>query len=226
MPAQSPTLSPTLSAITAGLRGIVLGDAGLDLAHDVGAHVGALGEDAAAEAGEDGDQGAAEAEADQRVHRLLRLHVEPRGEDAVVARHAQQGEAGDEHPGDGAAAEGDVERRAEPAARRLGHAGVGADGDVHADEAGRRRSEAADEEADRHLDVLQRDERDEEDDADDGDGPVLAAQVRRGSLLDRRRQATHDLVAGGQREEGATRDQAVHDGGRRADQRDEHTAVG
>ena len=50
-----------------GVAGVVLGDAGLDLAHQVGAHVGALGEDAAAEPGEDGDQRAAEA---QRDHRL------------------------------------------------------------------------------------------------------------------------------------------------------------
>ena len=46
-----------------GVAGVVLGDAGLDLAHQVGAHVGALGEDAAAEPGEDGDQRAAEAQA-------------------------------------------------------------------------------------------------------------------------------------------------------------------
>ena len=51
---------------------VVLGDAGLDLADDVGADVGALGEDAAAQTGEDGDQRAAEAEADERVDGVLR----------------------------------------------------------------------------------------------------------------------------------------------------------
>ena len=45
---------------------IVLGNAGLDLADEVGADVGALGEDAAAQAREDRDQRAAEGEADQR----------------------------------------------------------------------------------------------------------------------------------------------------------------
>ena len=50
---------------------VVLGDPGLDLADEVGADVGGLGEDAAAESGEDGDQRAAEAEADQRVDGLL-----------------------------------------------------------------------------------------------------------------------------------------------------------
>ena len=86
---------------------------------------------------------------------------------AVVAGDAEQRQADDEHAGDGAAAEGDVERRADAAARRLGDAGVGAHGHVHADEAGRRGRQAADGEADRDLDVLQRDQRDEQDDADD-----------------------------------------------------------
>ncbi len=89
---------------------IVLGDAGLDLADEVGADVGALREDAAAEAGEDGDQRAAEAEADQRVDRLLRGLVDPRGEDPVVGGDADQREPDDEHAGDGAAAEGDAQR--------------------------------------------------------------------------------------------------------------------
>ena len=67
MPAQSPTLSPTLSAMVAGIARIVLGNAGLDLADEVAADVGALGEDAAAETGEDRDQRGAEAERHQRV---------------------------------------------------------------------------------------------------------------------------------------------------------------
>ena len=67
MPAQSPTLSPTLSAMTAGIARIVLGNAGFHLADQVRAHVGALGENAAAQAREDRDQRAAEGEADQRA---------------------------------------------------------------------------------------------------------------------------------------------------------------
>ena len=46
-----------------GVARVVLGDAGLDLAHQVGADVGGLGEDAAADAHEHGQQGATEAEA-------------------------------------------------------------------------------------------------------------------------------------------------------------------
>ena len=47
------------------VAGVVLGDAGLDLADQVGADVGRLGEDAAADPHEQGQQRAAEAEADQ-----------------------------------------------------------------------------------------------------------------------------------------------------------------
>ena len=50
-----------------GVARIVLGDAGFDLADQIAADVGALGEDAAAETGEDRDQRGAEAERDQRV---------------------------------------------------------------------------------------------------------------------------------------------------------------
>ena len=48
---------------------VVLGNAGFDLAHQVGADVGALGEDAAAQSREDRDQRGAEGQADQRVQR-------------------------------------------------------------------------------------------------------------------------------------------------------------
>ena len=50
-----------------GVARIVLGNARLDLADEIGADVGALGEDAAAETGEDRDQRGAEAERDQGV---------------------------------------------------------------------------------------------------------------------------------------------------------------
>ena len=59
------------------VAGIVLGDAGLDLADEVGADVGGLGEDAAAETGEDRDQRGAEGQSDERVD-----------DDAVIGRVA------------------------------------------------------------------------------------------------------------------------------------------
>ena len=50
-----------------GVAGVVLGDSGLDLADQVGADVGGLGEDAAAETREDRDQRGAERQRDERV---------------------------------------------------------------------------------------------------------------------------------------------------------------
>ena len=226
MPAQSPTLSPTLSAITAGLRGSSSGMPA-SILPTMSAPTSAPfvkmppPRRAKTEISEPPKPRPIE-----RVDGVLRLDVEEPRQDAVVAGDAEQREAGDEHAGDRAAAERDVERRADAAAGRLRHAGVGAHGDVHADEAGGRRGEAADQEADRDLDVLQRDQRDEQDDADDRDRRVLAAQVGRRALLDRGRQAAHGLVAGRQGQQRAARDQAVPDGGQRADQRDDDPVVG
>ena len=87
---------------------VVLGDARLDLADEVGADVGGLREDAAAESREDRDQRAAEAEPDERVDGRLRAVVEDRRERAVVAGDADQRQADDEQAGDRAAAEGDA----------------------------------------------------------------------------------------------------------------------
>ena len=90
---------------------VVLGDARLDLADEVGADVGALREDAAAEAREDRDQRAAEGEADERAHGVALGDV-AEAQGAVVAGDADQAEADDEDARDGAALEGDVERLA------------------------------------------------------------------------------------------------------------------
>ena len=59
-----------------GVARIVLRNARFDLADEVAADVGALGEDAAAETGEDRDQRGAEAERDQRVDDFAALGVE------------------------------------------------------------------------------------------------------------------------------------------------------
>ena len=77
---------------------VVLGDARLDLADEVGADVGRLGEDAAADSHEEGEQRGAEAEADQ--HRRGRVL-----EDQDDGRRPDQTEADAEHAGDRAGAE-------------------------------------------------------------------------------------------------------------------------
>ena len=80
---------------------VVFGDALLDLADEVGADVGRLGEDAAADAQEQREQRAAEPEADEdRRARVLEDHDDH--------GRAEQAEADGEHAGDTAGAERDL----------------------------------------------------------------------------------------------------------------------
>ena len=119
-----------------GVARVVLGDPRLDLADEVGADVGRLGEDAAAESSEDGDERTAEAESDQGVDRFL-VVLTGEDQDPEVAGHTEEREPHDQHAGHRAALEGDVERGRNAAARRLGNAGVCPDREVHSDEPGR-----------------------------------------------------------------------------------------
>ena len=119
------------------------------------------------------------------------------GEDPVVAGDAEQAEADDEQAGDGAGAEGDVERGPKALLRGLGGAHVRAHGDVHADEAGRRGEDGADREPDRRppAELVVEADHEERDERDAGDRRVLAAQVRGGALLHGARDLLHALVA-------------------------------
>ena len=91
-PAQSPTLSPDQVGDDGRVARIVLGDAGLDLAHQVGADVGGLGVDAAAELGEERHEGGAEAVADDEQRDLGRLARRPtRADQGVEAARRRAG---------------------------------------------------------------------------------------------------------------------------------------
>ena len=193
---------------------IVLGNAGLDLADEVGADVGALGEDAAAETGEDRDQRGAEAERDQRVDRgPVRGRIAERaGENAEIDGDPEQREAGDQQAGHRARAEGDVEAAGERFGRRLRGAHIGAHRDVHADEAGGAGEDGADREADRHRPRQEKPETDEDDDADAGDGRILAPEIGLRPLPHRAGNLLHSLRAGVRRHEARDRVDAVDDG--------------
>ena len=205
-----------------GVPRVVLGDAGLDLADEVAADVGALGEDAAAEPGEDRDQRAAEAEGDEGVgDRAVARAVAGGGEDRVVDGDAEEREAGDQHAGDGAGAEGELEALGQALAGGLGGADVGADRDQHADVAGGAGEDGADQEADADGEAEQEGDDQEDDRAGDGDGGVLPAQVGAGAFLDRRGDLLHAGVAriGGQHR--ADRPDAVDDRQQAADDDEE-----
>ena len=182
-----------------------------DLAHEIGADVRALGEDAAAEAREDRDQRAAEGEADQRMQRVVGVAGQPH-HDAVVAGDAEQAEADDQHAGDRAAAEGDLQRGVQADARRMRGAHVRAHRDVHADVAGGAGEDRADREADRRVPVEREAEDDEQHHADDRDRRVLPVQVGAGALLDRRGDFLHACVACGLRDDPPCHENAVEHG--------------
>ena len=126
---------------------VVFGDAGFDLADQVGADVGRLGEDAAADSQEQRQQRAAEAEADQDG----RCGVLEDGDDD---RGAEQAEADGEHAGHAAGAEGDLQGRGHRSSlgRRRG-ADVALRRQAHADEPGESRHQAAGHERERAEDA-------------------------------------------------------------------------
>ena len=189
---------------------IVLGNAGFDLADQVRAHVGALGEYAAAQARENRDQRAAEGETDQRAQGAFRI-AEQAQHGEVVAGDAEQPQAHHQHAGDGAAAERDFERGVDALMRGLRGAHVGAHRDEHADIAGEPRENGAHREAAGRGPAQSQTQRDEQDDPDDGDGGVLPIQIGLGAGLNRRGDFLHARIARGLRQNPAHRNDAVED---------------
>ena len=123
-----PDVVPHVVGDHGGIARIVLGYARFDLAHQVGADVGALGEDAAPETRENRDQRAAEGKADQGVGDFRDGGAVLRGavQHPEEARHTEEPQSHDQHPGDGPAAEGDGERLVQPLARGFRGAHIGA----------------------------------------------------------------------------------------------------
>ena len=191
-----------------GIARVVLGDARLDLADEVGADVRALGEDAAAETREDRDQRGAEAERHQRIDQGAAARPLAQQE-AVVAGDRQQGEAGDEHARHRSRFERDRQPLGQALARRLGRADVGADGDVHADIARRARQDRADQVTDGHMPAEQEVQHHGDHDADDADRRVLPVEIGAGAFLDGGRDRLHAFVARAGAKNGAARENAV-----------------
>ena len=105
---------------------VVLGDARLDLAHEVCAHIRGLGVYAAANPGEQGYGGCAEPEAGNDAHVP---------EDQVYGRHSDQADAYDRDAHDRATVECDPQGGVQALLGLDDGAGVGPDGDAHADKA-------------------------------------------------------------------------------------------
>ncbi len=208
---------------------IVLGDAGLDLADEVGADVGTLGEDAAPEPREDRDQRPAEAEPDERLERLdQRLAALPgRLQQPEVAGNAEQPEAHHQQAGDRAAAKRHRERLVQPLARGLGGAHVGAHRHVHADDPGQPGQDRPDREAPggRPPQAGHEPDHDEEHQADDRDRVVLAPEIGDRALAHRPGDLAHARIALGLAQDPADRVEAVDDREDRAAEREQKCGV-
>ena len=184
------------------VAGVVFGDASFDLAHQVGAHVGRLGEDAAADTQEQRKQRSTKAEADEDDRAGVLEHHDDQ-------RCAEQAEADGEHAGHAAGAERHVECLGHAVGERCsGGADVAAGGQRHADVAGEARSQAAEDERQRSVqanlteaqcggtvrfgDRLRcHEDDDRQRNEDDGDRLELTLQVRPSSDLDRRGDLFH-----------------------------------
>ncbi len=132
-------------------------------------------------------------------------------EDEEVPGGAQQAQAHDQQAGDGAAAEGDVQRRLQAGAGGLGGAHVGANRDEHADVAGQAGKHRADREADRRRPIEAETDHHEQHDAHHADGGILPVHVGLRALLYGGGNALHLLVAGGFRKHPARGQQAIYD---------------
>jgi hypothetical protein len=172
--------------MVAGLRGIVLGDAGFDLTHQVGTNVCALGEDTAAQTGENGDEAAAEPEGNQR-HDVMGKHV--------VTGNGGQRQARNDHTGDGTAPEGHGQTGGHTVFGGFGGPDVGQNGYAHADVAGQKGSDGADGKTNGGLDTHGAENHCKNDDAGDPHGLHLTVQVGDGAFLDGAGDRLHLLVA-------------------------------
>jgi len=119
-----------------GVPRVILGQAELDLAHQVSADIGGFGIDAAAGLGQKSQGAGPKAKAEH--HRGV-------VEDHKEQGHAYEGGAHYRKPHDGAGVERHRESLLEARARSPGDTSVGAGGNIHARVAGRRRTGRADE---------------------------------------------------------------------------------
>jgi hypothetical protein len=199
---------------------IVLGNAGLDLADEVGADVGGLGVDAAADAREQRDRRGAERVAEEHLGLVL---VEPE-EHADAA----ETEADDHEPHHHAALEGEREGGAEAGLGLLGGAHRGAGRRVHAEVAGDGGEHAAGSEGQRGRAVAEQHQRPYDDRDEHREHAVLRDQERLGAGLDVACDLPHGLVTVwllhqiGEQQEGVGDRGKCHDEG---DDRDGHGPV-
>ena len=183
---------------------IVLGNARLHLADEVGADVGGLGVDAAADPREQGDRRTAEGDGREHVEcfRRFRCRVEV---EYLDEQEVAQGETEEAKPGHGethhrTAAECQRQSLGDAAlARRLSRPGIGCGCDPHADETGERRECCAEDVGDgapRPAPVEEDEDEDREDGDEAGNCGVFAPNEGHRALSNRPHQLLEALTAG------------------------------
>ncbi len=150
---------------------------------------------------------AAEAQGHQGDHRVAGgdPHLEQKG---IVPGHGRQRQAGDDHAGNRAAAERQLQGRIQAFAGRLGDAHVGDDRHPHPDVACQVGRHGPDQEADRRRHLHGHGDDDENDDSGNADAFQLAVQIGDGAFRDRAGDLLHPLVSGR-----SAFDHAGHDNG-------------
>ena len=186
-----------------GVARIILGDARLDLAHQIGAHIGRLGVDAAADTCEQGLRRGAHAESQHRRrddHEFLRpCGIDKPGQNHVPERDVQQSEAHDHQTHHRTAAESDFQTAVQRLPCGIGRAGRSVGGGFHTEVAGQSREESARDEGEGHPAVLhpgsvgQVGEEERQHDEDDADDLVLLTQIGHGALAHVPGDFTHAL---------------------------------
>jgi hypothetical protein len=169
-----------------GVSGVVFGNPGFDLAHQVGAHVGTLGEDTTAQTGKDGDQAATETKGNQCDDVMG---------GSIVTGHGGQGQAGNDHTGDGAALEGHGKAGGHALFSRFSRPHVGQNGNPHADITGHKGGHGTEHEPESRLGAHRGKYYTKNNDTGDPHALQLAIQVGNGAFLDGACDGLHLLVS-------------------------------
>ena len=119
-----------------GVPGVVLRDTGFHLTHQIGAHVGGLGEDAAAHTGEQSHGGGAHTEGQHGAGDGGGLQLEHEAQQEEPHGDVQQAQTHHGEAHDGAGGEGHPQTTVQPLLAGIGGAAVGGSGDLHAGQAG------------------------------------------------------------------------------------------
>ena len=176
---------------------IVFGDAGLDLANQIGADVSGLGEDAAADPGEQRNGRSAHREAPDGGRRIG-INGELGGQEEEQNTQAQQPEAGHGQAHHRAAVKGHQQRRARALfARRRGSANVGLGGRLHPDQTGQRRGQRAHQKRHAGAKAMLHGQQHRHHQGEDTDLGVLRPQIGHRAQVNLISDGPHEGVAGG-----------------------------